>query len=532
MPRIPPQNLRASLRVLAQEAFLKESSRFFAPILRESEAIKIEAFLQKMFTVYTDRWPLSDLSAEVIRAIRNQLAAYSVSVPPADYLTDWETKLTLEHDRECRTTMQEFAVSIGLGDYYFYEEAVTTIHITMLEDLPLPLTSTTSLPTDHILKHVRQLYQNAFVKEAAQYARPLFEATNNGGLYYNELGRFLDAVQLIFLDRWPNTEKSCQDIREMVTTEAVVIKPSEYLTDWAKRFTVNYDRKHRMSFQAFAREAGYGRYAFYEEAVDYSPYPVGLTEEADHEETDNSTTVDFMAVRETDLANFEGWDLTREDEVVIDTNPSNRGVIIGPGLREVTEEARQAQSHLKVKLGPYLRLAEQEGEAEDFYRRFFDIWFHLWPLYARTDSEVPYVDHQKMCIIKSIKTDMILCKLGAARDGFSWKQKLRIVAASHGMYKQYTPEPEDNLPKRLLSETDTVDDNSILDYSALEVPFSANIRPRPRPRPLKKRRIQTPDHHASDFATTTQERNSCNQSLNGVQGCHDTAVTVEVIYEV
>ncbi|KAF8958313.1 hypothetical protein BDZ97DRAFT_1923769 [Flammula alnicola] len=189
---------------------------------------------------------------------------------------------------------------------------------------------------------------------------------------------------------------------------------------------------------------------------------------------------------------------------------SAKGVIIGPGLWEVTEEARQVQSHLKVKLGPYLCLAKQEGEAEDFYRRFFDIWFCLWLLYARTDSEVPYVDHQKMCIIK----------------------KLRIVAASHGMYKQYTPEPEDNLPKRLLSKTDTVDDNSILDYNALKVPFSENIHPRPCPRPLKKHCIQTPGHHASDFVTTTQERNSCNQSLNNVQGCHDTAITVEVIYEV
>jgi hypothetical protein len=44
-----------------------------------------------------------------------------------------------------------------------------------------------------------------------------------------------------------------------------------------------------------------------------------------------------------------------------------QGAIIGPGLPEITQETRQAQNRLKVKLGPYLRLAEQEGKAEDFY---------------------------------------------------------------------------------------------------------------------------------------------------------------------
>ncbi|KAF8958314.1 hypothetical protein BDZ97DRAFT_1762199 [Flammula alnicola] len=186
------------------------------------------------------------------QAIRNQLATYYVSVPPADYLTDWETKLTLEHNRECRTTMQEFAVSIGHRDYYLYEEAVTTIHITMLEDLPLPLTSTVSLPTDHILKHVRQLYQNAFIKEAAQ--------TSEKGSR---------------LRQWSLNHPNTSPIEQSVLWSIMIAS-------------------------------------------------TGMTEEADHEETDNFTTIDFMAVRETNLANFEGWDLTRGDEAVIDINPSDR----------------------------------------------------------------------------------------------------------------------------------------------------------------------------------------------------------------
>jgi hypothetical protein len=87
-----------------------------------------------------------------------------------------------------------------------------------------------------------------------------------------------------------------------------------------------------LTFQAFARKLGYGRYSFYEESVDWEAAVDGSSNLVDETEGAEvmDTYIDFMNPKPFNPAVFEGWDRglglnDEEDEVdVRPTDPAER----------------------------------------------------------------------------------------------------------------------------------------------------------------------------------------------------------------
>ena len=58
-------------------------------------------------------------------------------------------------------------------------------------------------------------------------------------------------------------------------------------------------------------------------------------------------------------------------------------------------------------VGVYLLQACRKGEEDEFYKRFFNLWFVLWPQTPKTVEDIPFVQHRVKQIMKVINTLLI-----------------------------------------------------------------------------------------------------------------------------